>query len=297
MKEQLKAFVDLTRLHFGFAWPLLFCSGLFLAFHQYGGFDVLLLIKAILISLFGFEAGFILNDYIDRDVDKNDVDDSLTRYWRLFKKRPIADGVISPRAALAMFCLFAGITVALIVTLSYPHSLYLLLITVYSYSVEVFYQVKKRKEKYPVAQLIGRTDFSLFPVAGYLVVGYPDMIALLYFLFFYPFALAHLGVNDLIDFKNDAARKMNSVAMLYDVSGTTWWVLLCTVVHFMTALLFVVFLNIRIFIGFSIGFILLGIANYVIMKKKTPSAALKVLPMFHVTMILYAVSLIVYAIL
>ena len=32
MKEKLKAYLDLTRLHFLFVWPTLFCSGLFLAF-------------------------------------------------------------------------------------------------------------------------------------------------------------------------------------------------------------------------------------------------------------------------
>jgi len=168
---------------------------------------------------------------------------------------------------------------------------------VYSYSVEVFYQLKKRKEKYPVAQLVGRTDLSLFPIAGYLLVGHPDTIALLYFLFFYPITLAHLGVNDLADIKNDTARKMNSVTILYDIPGTAWWVLLCTMIHFMTAVMFVLFLNIWLFMGFGIGFILLTVANYGIMKEKTSQAALKLLPLFHVTMILYAVSLIVYALL
>ena len=63
----------------------------------------------------------------------------------------------------------------------------------FSYSVEVFYQVRKRKQRFPLAQLAGRTDFALFPVAGYLCIGNPDATALLYFLFFYPFAQAHLG--------------------------------------------------------------------------------------------------------
>jgi hypothetical protein len=54
MIEKLKAYIDLTRLQFGFAWPLLFCSGLFLAFLNYNGFDWIVVLKAILIGFFGF---------------------------------------------------------------------------------------------------------------------------------------------------------------------------------------------------------------------------------------------------
>jgi 4-hydroxybenzoate polyprenyltransferase len=297
LKERLKGFIDLTRLQFGFAWPLLFCSGLLLAFQQYGGFDEIILLKAIVIGFFGFEAGLILNDYVDKEYDKKDVEGKLTNYWRVYKERPIPAGLISPRVALLLFFLFAGIAAMVIATIPYPNSLYLYAIMVYGYSVEVFYQVKKRKQKYPVAQLLGRTDFSLFPVAGYLMVGSPDLIALLYFLFFYPFAMAHLGANDLVDFKNDLARRMKSVAVLYGLSGTARWVLAFTLLHVCTSLLFAYFLGWEVLIGFSIGFALLGIANFLIMKQKTPAIGLKVLPMFHVTMIVYSLTLIVFSIL
>lgn len=295
MNTKVKGFIDLTRLHFGFAWPLLFCSGLLLAFWQYGDFDTVTLLKAIAIGFFGFEAGFILNDYVDREYDKRDVEPDMTKYWRMFKERPIPSGIISPRAALALFIVFAGIAIALIATLPYPHSLYVLIIMLYAYGVEVFYQVKKRRQKYPVAQLVGRTDFALFPVAGYLVIGTPDIFALLYFLFFYPFAMAHLGANDLADFKNDLARRMQSVTVLYGIDRTAQWILLFTVFHVITSLVFAYFLGWQVLIGFAIGFVLLGIANNQIMKKRTPAIGLKVLPMFHVTMIVYSVTLIAFA--
>jgi hypothetical protein len=64
MNPTLKSYLDLIRAHFMFAWPLIFCSGLFLAFQNYGGFSWILLLKAILIGLFGFEGGMILNDYV-----------------------------------------------------------------------------------------------------------------------------------------------------------------------------------------------------------------------------------------
>jgi 4-hydroxybenzoate polyprenyltransferase len=43
--------------------------------------------------------------------------------------------------------------------------------------------------------------------------------------------------------------------------------------------------------GLLIGLILLMAANIVILKKKTPEAGLKVLPLFHVTMLVYAGSI------
>ena len=46
LSDSLKAYVDLTRLHFFFVWPLLFCSGLFLSFPRYGGFSWALVGKA-----------------------------------------------------------------------------------------------------------------------------------------------------------------------------------------------------------------------------------------------------------
>ena len=68
MKETLKANIDLTRLHFFFVWPILFASGLFLGFQYYNGFSWQLVLTAALIGFVGFEAGFILNDYVDRDL-------------------------------------------------------------------------------------------------------------------------------------------------------------------------------------------------------------------------------------
>ncbi|KKG39988.1 hypothetical protein DU35_02965 [Methanosarcina mazei] len=103
MKETLKSYLDLTRAHFLPAWPLVFCSGLVLAFANYGGFSWELIIKAALIGLFGFEAGFVLNDYVDRNRDRLDVENTMTRYWRPFKERPIPSGRISSKNAFWLF--------------------------------------------------------------------------------------------------------------------------------------------------------------------------------------------------
>jgi 4-hydroxybenzoate polyprenyltransferase len=292
MNTTLRGYVDLLRLHFFFAWPLLFCSGYLLATGIYGNFSWIDLLKTALIGFFGFEAGFVLNDYIDRDYDKKDVENHrLTRYWRLFGSRPIPAGFISPRAALSLFVILVLLAAVLIVTLPFPHSLYVLLIMGVSYLLEAFYQVKKRKQVYPIAQLAGRIDFALFPVAGYFVAGSPDITALFYFLFFYPFAMAHLGANDLIDVTNDRSRGLNTITTLYGLKGTALWIAVFTVIHAAFAFIFMTRLGWIGRTGLLTGLILLTVANGFIMKQKSPEAALKVLPLFHVTMLVYAVSI------
>jgi 4-hydroxybenzoate polyprenyltransferase len=290
MTPTIRAYIDLTRLQFFFAWPLLFCSGYLLATSVYGNFAWFDLGRVCLIGFFGFEAGLILNDYIDREYDKKDIEsDKLTKYWRIYRTRPIAAGLISPNQALGLFLGFAAITTGLVATLPYPHSLIVLLIMVYCYTIEIFYQIEKRQpQQFPFAQLIGRTDFALFPVAGYLCLGNPDLNAFLYFVFFYPFALAHLGVNDLVDVTNDRARGMSTIPILYDIPRTTCWIAGFTIIHAMMAILFMTRLGWIGRAGLVTGLILLMAANGVIVKNRTPEAGLKVLPLFHVTMILYA---------
>jgi 4-hydroxybenzoate polyprenyltransferase len=293
----LRAIIDLLRLHFFFAWPVLFCSGYLLAAGMYGNFTWLDLTRAALIGFFGFEAGFVLNDYIDRDYDRKDIEsDRLTRYWRVFGTRPLPAGLITRHQTLMLFTILVAVTALLIFTLPFPQSLFVFIIMVYSYAIEMFYQVKKRNQRFPTAQLVGRTDFALFPVAGYLCIGSPDIPALLYFLFFYPFALAHLGVNDLVDYVNDQARGMYSVAVLYGKSGSAVWSAGFSAVHACTALLFMSILGWIARTGLIAGLGLLLIANLVILRDRNPAAGLRVLPLFHITMLVYAVSILLDAV-
>jgi 4-hydroxybenzoate polyprenyltransferase len=289
MNTTFRAYVDLFRLQFFFAWPLLFCSGYLLATVTYGGFSWFTLGKVALIGFFGFEAGLVLNDYIDRTYDIKDVErDRLTKYWRLFGTRPIPDGLISPRIAAGLVISLVILTASLILTLPAPHSIYVLLLMLYCYAIEIFYQEEKREQKYPFAQIIGRTDFALFPIAGYLCAGSPDQTSLLFFLFFYPFALAHLGANDLIDVVNDRARGMYSIPVIYGIDRTVLWIAGFTAIHILTAILFMTKLGWAARIGILAGLMLLLFANAVILKERTPDATLKVLPCFHLAMVLYA---------
>jgi 4-hydroxybenzoate polyprenyltransferase len=293
MNATLRAYIDLTRLQFSFAWPLLFCSGYLLAAAPSGTVDLPGLVKAALIGFLGFEAGMVLNDYVDREIDrKNAGDGRLTGYWRFYGTRPVAEDLIPPRHALGLFCLLAGAAAVLILTLPYPRSVYVLLIMVYCYVIEVFYQEEKRiPQSFPFPQVIGRTDFALFPVAGYICAAGPDTTALLYFLFFYPFALAHLGVNDLIDEANDRARGLRTVPTIYDAERTRIWIAGFTVLHIMMALVFITRLGSLARLGVFAGLALLVVANAVILWRRTPDGALKALPLFHVAMVLYAAGI------
>jgi len=288
----LRGYADLLRLHFFFAWPVLFCSGYLLAAAAYGTFSPFDLVRAAVIGFLGFEGGLVLNDYIDREYDKRDTEfGRLTRYWRIFGTRPIPAGLVSPRSALLIFLLLCISTLIVIATLPYPHSLYVALIMLYSYGAEAFYQVKKRRQSYPVAQLLGRTDFALFPVAGYLCTGYPDTPALLYFLFFYPFAMAHLGVNDLADIENDRARGMQTIPVLYGMKGTTWWIAGFIVVHALCAFIFVSVLGPIATAGVVFGLALLALSAVHLARQPTAEGGMRVLPLFHLAMLIYAGSI------
>jgi len=294
VKETIKAYIDLTRIHFWFVWPLLCCSGLMLAFHTYGGFSWSLTIRAIIGSLLGFEAGFVLNDYIDRDIDKKDVEfNKLTPYWRPFNRRPIPSGLISPQTALFVFITLVVLTSAIILTLPSPHNVYIFGIMGYSFFMEYFYQMKKRNQTFPWAQLIGRTDFTFFPVAGYLCYGHLDRTALLYALFFYPWVIAHLGLNDIIDIKNDRARDLKTITVLYGTQGTARWILLFTIIHLISAPFFLMELGSIARGGFIVAFLILIYANYKLIKEESPERGLSVLPLFHVTLIIYCLSIII----
>jgi len=288
-KDAFKAYADLLRIKFFFAWPLLFCAGLALGAISYGNFSWGLLIQGALIGFFGFEAGLVLNDYIDRDLDKRDIEHRrLTKYWRLFGRRPLPAGAVTPQGAFRLFALLFAITLFLIACLPFPHSWFVFLILLYSYGMEALYQYVKRDQMFPVAQLLGRTDFALFPVAGYLCTGYPDATALAFFVFFYPFAMAHLAVNDLADMENDRARGLKTVPVLFGQDSTIYWIYAFTLIHILGAAIFFPYLPGLARFGLIAGLLLIGAGDYLIFTGRGSDAAIRALPLYHVSMVIYA---------
>jgi 4-hydroxybenzoate polyprenyltransferase len=293
---KIKAYLDLLRVHFFFVWPTLFCAGLFFGLMFYGGFSWMLVLQAVFIAFLGFEAGFVLNDIVDLELDKKDLpqDNRMTKYWRPFGRRPLSEGLIPKRNAIILFAVLVAATCAAALTLPFPHSAYVLTIMATCYCLEAFYQIKKRNEKAPVAQVVGRVDFALFLVAGYLCVGSLDLNVLALFLFFYPLALAHLGMNDLIDVANDKAKCLSTIPTLYGMDSTVYWIFGFTLFQFATAVVFLFVLGSYLAIaGFAVSILLLSIANLKVLKKKTADAGLRALPLFHVSMLIYALTIIV----
>jgi len=294
IKEKLKAYIDLTRAHFAPVWPMLFVSGLMLAFRNGGDFSWELLFLAIFIGLFGFEAGMVLNDIIDHNIDKKDKEDTLTNYWRPFKERPIPSGKVSLREAILVFIVLVAITVLLILFVPFPNLIYIYIIMGYAYSMEVFYQMVKRRQKFPIAQILGRTDLLLFPIAGYLLFGQFNITIVYYLLFMYPWALAHLGANDIVDIENDQAKELKTVAGLYGVKGNKIWVHSFSAVHIITSVIFVLFdLGVVAIFGFAVSWVLIGFANIIIARGKEAKTWLKALPMFHASLLIYILSMII----
>ncbi len=294
IKEKIKAYIDLTRAHFAPVWPLLFVSGLMLAFRNEGFFSGQLLILAIFIGLFGFEAGMVLNDIVDHNVDKKDTDNILTNYWRPFNERPIPSGLISLKQAILVFLAFVIITAILIALLPFPHLIYVYIIMIYAYSMEVFYQLVKKKQRFPFAQLLGRTDLVMFPIAGYLIVGQFDFTVILYILFLYPWALVHLGANDIVDIENDKVKGLNTIAGLYGIKGNKLWIAIFSVMHLITSAIFVLLdMGILALIGFSIAWVLIIVANVIIIRCKNSKSCLKALPLLHATLLIYILSMII----
>ena len=252
-----------------------------------------LLILAAFIGLFGFEAGLVLNDIIDHNIDKLDTDDDrLTKYWRPFKARPIPSGRISLREAIVVFVVLVLVSIVLIAFIPFPNYIYIIM--AYTYSMEIFYQLKKRNQRFPIAQLLGRTDLLLFPIAGYLCYGQLDITVFLYIIFLYPWALAHLGINDLIDVKNDQAKNLKTVTILYGLNGTIKWIVIFSLIHLFIAPFFVIFeMGAIAFIGFTFAWGAIVIANILIIKGKDSKSGLRALFLFHGSLLIYVLSIII----
>jgi 4-hydroxybenzoate polyprenyltransferase len=227
-------------------------------------------------------------------VDKLVNDNEYTRYWRPFKERPLTSGKVSIREALIVFIIFIGITLVLIATLPFPNNLYLYIIMIYAYSVETFYNKKKVNQKFPFAQLIGRTDLAIFLVAGYLCYGHFSITIALIMLFLYPWAQAHLGINDLGDYENDKAKNLKTITILYGIKGNVKWIAYFSLINIGFALLLVLFkLGMIALIGFSLSFIILITTNIILIKNQTPNTALKLLPRYHASLLIYILSIII----
>ena len=162
--------------------------------------------------------------------------------------------------------------------------------------MEIFYQMVKRKQSFPIAQILGRTDLLLFPIAGYLVFGQFNITIIYYLLFMYPWALAHLGANDIVDIRNDEAKQLKTIAGLYGIKGNKIWVVTFSMIHLISSAIFVIFdIGRAAIYGFIASWMLIILANIIILKGKDSKTWLKALPLMHASLLIYILTIIIYS--
>jgi 4-hydroxybenzoate polyprenyltransferase len=110
----------------------------------------------------------------------------------------------------------------------------------------------------------------------------------------YPWALAHLAANDIVDIENDQAKELKTIAGLYGIKGNKIWVHSFSAVHLITSVIFVIsdLGGVALF-GFAASWVLIIIANVIIMRGKEAKIWLKALPMFHASLLIYILSIII----
>jgi 4-hydroxybenzoate polyprenyltransferase len=86
---------------------------------------------------------------------------------------------------------------------------------------------------------------------------------------------------------------MRTVPVLLGLRLNIAWIAIFSVIHAGTAFDLLMHLRPIALAGCGAGLLLLLLANLRIVKGQTPEAALRVLPLFHASLLVYAVSLIV----
>ena len=85
---------------------------------------------------------------------------------------------------------------------------------------------------------------------------------------------------------------MATIPVLYGMRGAVLWVIGFAAAHAAMALVFGLTLGTVALAGFLVGLILLGAATGLILRGKSPAAAMRALPLIHATLIVYAAAII-----
>ena len=94
------------------------------------------------------------------------------------------------------------------------------------------------------------------------------------------------------DVANDKVKEMNTIPVMYGLKGTTYWILLFSTIHFAAAMIFLTVLGALAIAGFTAGLLLISAGNYMILKGKNAESAMNALPLFHLAMLIYAISIV-----
>lgn len=182
-------------------------------------------------AFLGIGGGMALNDFVDRNIDKNRRNEGYDTKSRPFTKyRPLARGVITRLEAmiLVVMCLFG---VVLIVSIAPPSPNYVIMAMVaYFIGAELVYQVVRRH--WPVGYPIIASIFGLWPVVGYVAVSDFTPFPLLVTLFTLAFCLevCHNQSADIVDMENDKAMGMKTLPIVVGLKFTLYQMLLFSII-------------------------------------------------------------------
>jgi 4-hydroxybenzoate polyprenyltransferase len=85
---------------------------------------------------------------------------------------------------------------------------------------------------------------------------------------------------------------MKTIPLLYGLKGTVYWILFFSAIHLVAVILFLSVLGTIAVAGFVVGFSLIAVGNIIILKGKNAASGMKALPLFHVAILIYAITII-----
>ncbi len=188
-------FISITKPGIIFGNTVTVCGGFFLASHLH--LNLLLLLITVIGMALIIASGCVFNNVIDRDIDQ---------LMERTQKRPIAQGLISPRIAL-LYGTVLGIAGMLVLYFGVnPLALSAALLGWFVYVVLYSLALKRRS---PFGTLIGGIAGAVPPVVGYLAVTNAfNLGAILLFLILFFWQMPHFYAITIYRLKDFAAAKL-----------------------------------------------------------------------------------------
>lgn len=202
MKKKIRAYIELMRLNRPVGSLLLLWPTMGALWISNNGTPSLSLIAIFLTGTFLLRsAGCVVNDYADRDLDK-----LVART----KSRPLADGRISPKEALILFCLLSALGASLLIFLNFLAQC----IAILGLLLTIMYPYMKRYTYLP--QLILGLAFSWGILVGTAAsVGHITVSIWVYFFASFVWVVAYDTIYALIDRDDDVVAGIKSTAILF----------------------------------------------------------------------------------
>lgn len=203
MRQKIRSYYTLTKP--GIIYGNLFTAAGGLLYGQILRVDFLYLAKTLIAMAFVMACACVINNYLDRDIDK---------VMNRTKKRALVTGDITPKAAVVYALILGLLGVGLL--LLFTNALTALIGVVGIVSYAFIYTFAKRKTVH--GTLIGTLPGALPPVAGYTAAtGKLDVSALLLFLILVFWQMAHFYAIAIMSLKDYKAAKIPVMPAVYGV--------------------------------------------------------------------------------